>query len=642
MPDETKIAAALKDLANQTTPNYQATAKKHKVSRATLTRRFLSQCRSAVDGHIEQQGNLSLLQEKELLDWIKELTNRKLPPTPAMVKSYVERLLGHEIGKNWVSRFFNRHRDSLNSKYLGGLDANRVYATASASCFETWFKNAWISYLFESNCAYEPQFKTICDSHRFKPDEIINLDEKGFMIGRQMKTKRYFTRDSKLSGVKQDGSREWITILAAITAAGRALSPGIIYQSATRLVREDWIRDWDLTNGFRALVTSTESGWINAELALQWLTEVIDKETKCPGGRRRLLLLDGHSTHLTMPFLAACDSANIIPALIPAHSTHLMQPLDVGMFGPLSRAYSEALETKQSSLPLAAAISKGDFWRLFEQAYKAAFTSANIRSAFAASGIYPRQPLKVLARIPKRKADDEAEPTLTNKLREIRRKRQRQSIYRKPEVQELIGELERAAVKADCATFDITQLRATIDRQRKKTANSKQLQHPDLPELGKGLFFTPGKIVKAREWEEEKIRRTAEEAAARAANAAARELKKASDKAERERKKAERLEHQQQRAIAKAEAAKSKAEDKARRQAMAIANKQAAKELKLARQAQKKSYRRVNKAADAINLGSAIGQNVPKARVVEVIEIDEAAITTRTGRTIKKPARFKR
>jgi len=72
--------------------------------------------------------------------------------------------------------------------------------------------------------------------HRFKPEQIINFDEKGFLIRRIQISKRYLSRDSKISGVKYDGTREWISVKAAITADGRALSPGIIFQSTSQLV----------------------------------------------------------------------------------------------------------------------------------------------------------------------------------------------------------------------------------------------------------------------------------------------------------------------------------------------------------------------------------------------------------------------
>jgi hypothetical protein len=66
-------------------------------------------------------------------------------------------------------------------------------------------------------------------------DNIYNMDEKGFLMGRLIKTERISSQDlrgsGKLIGVSQDGSREWITIVAAICADSTTLPPLLIYQS---------------------------------------------------------------------------------------------------------------------------------------------------------------------------------------------------------------------------------------------------------------------------------------------------------------------------------------------------------------------------------------------------------------------------
>jgi hypothetical protein len=82
----------------------------------------------------------------------------------------------------------------------------------------------------------------------------------------------------------------------------------------------------------------------------------------------RLLIVDGHGSHLTMDFLNYCDSHRIILVILPPHSTHTLQPLDVVMFKPLSSAYSKELsnhlQTTQGLIP----INKRDFFPLFWQA----------------------------------------------------------------------------------------------------------------------------------------------------------------------------------------------------------------------------------------------------------------------------------
>lgn len=57
------------------------------------------------------------------------------------------------------------------------------------------------------------------------------------------------------------------------------------------------------------------------------------------GGEWRLLIIDGHRSHITVEFVEFCLSVNIITYCLPAHSTHLLQPLDVRLFSPLQKAY---------------------------------------------------------------------------------------------------------------------------------------------------------------------------------------------------------------------------------------------------------------------------------------------------------------
>jgi hypothetical protein len=59
------------------------------------------------------------------------------------------------------------------------------------------------------------------------------MDEEGFMIGQIGKSKRIFSRVAwekrRKKEVLQDGSREWITVLACIGAGGDVLPPGLIF-----------------------------------------------------------------------------------------------------------------------------------------------------------------------------------------------------------------------------------------------------------------------------------------------------------------------------------------------------------------------------------------------------------------------------
>jgi hypothetical protein len=58
-----------------------------------------------------------------------------------------------------------------------------------------------------------------------------------------------------------------------------------------------------------------------------------------PIGVYRLLLLDGHGSYATFRFKALANNYKIILLYLLAHTTHRLQPLDVGIFGFQSGFY---------------------------------------------------------------------------------------------------------------------------------------------------------------------------------------------------------------------------------------------------------------------------------------------------------------
>lgn len=71
--------------------------------------------------------------------------------------------------------------------------------------------------------------------------------------------------------------------------------------------------------------------------------------------------MDGHVSHVTWEFFDFCLAHKIVPFCLPPHSTHLLQPLDVGLFSPLQRHYSNMLDKHMESGDLG--INKGQFLR---------------------------------------------------------------------------------------------------------------------------------------------------------------------------------------------------------------------------------------------------------------------------------------
>jgi hypothetical protein len=55
--------------------------------------------------------------------------------------------------------------------------------------------------------------------------------------------------------------------------------------------------------------------------------------------QRILLILDGHGTHTHAPNLDLCREDNIYVCFLPPHTSHILQPVDVGIFNSYKAAY---------------------------------------------------------------------------------------------------------------------------------------------------------------------------------------------------------------------------------------------------------------------------------------------------------------
>lgn len=82
-----------------------------------------------------------------------------------------------------------------------------------------------------------------------------------------------------------------------------------------------------------------------------------------------------------------CFKNNIALCRLPSHSSHKLQPCDVGPFGPLKAAYHEQVEKLYRGG--ANTVGKQHSTLLYSRARSIAFTPRNIRSGWSKTGLYP-------------------------------------------------------------------------------------------------------------------------------------------------------------------------------------------------------------------------------------------------------------
>ena len=106
------------------------------------------------------------------------------------------------------------------------------------------------------------------------------------------------------------------------------------------------------------------------------------------------------ATHLIIISIEVIDLArrnDIHLVCLPSHTTHLLQPLDVGVFKSLKSNYSKQCQKFLSANP-GRVISTEDIASLLGIAWPISFTPVNIMAGFKKSGSFPLNPGEVTDR----------------------------------------------------------------------------------------------------------------------------------------------------------------------------------------------------------------------------------------------------
>jgi hypothetical protein len=188
----------------------------------------------------------------------------------------------------------------------------------------------------------------------------------------------------------QPGNREWTTVIQGINAKGWAIPPFIIFKARYHL--SSWYKEEDLPQDW--VISVSENGWTTNERGLDRLKHFDAHTKERTVGTHRLLVIDGHDSHDSLDFQRYYKDNKIITICMPRHSSHLLQPLDVGCFAPLKKAYGRQAENLMRNR--ITHITKPEFLLCFKAAYKAAFTPSNIQGGFRGADLVSFDPKRVI------------------------------------------------------------------------------------------------------------------------------------------------------------------------------------------------------------------------------------------------------
>ena len=220
-------------------------------------------------------------------------------------------------GKTWYYGFMLRHSNlSLRTPEQTSINRIRLFCKENVDQF------------FE-------QYQELMDNHHFDAHHIYNMDESGFST--------VPTKIGKVIGVKglkrigQVAAAErgsMVTMALAVNAAGNSVPPFFIFP---RKNMQSYFMD---SAPSTADAACNESGWMKQAEFVKYMKHFI-KYAKPSRDKPALLLLDNHTSHLSIEAIDFALDNGIVMLTFPPHCSHKMQPLDVSVYGPVKAYYTQ-------------------------------------------------------------------------------------------------------------------------------------------------------------------------------------------------------------------------------------------------------------------------------------------------------------
>lgn len=235
----------------------------------------------------------------------------------------------------------------------------------------------------ESLKEYYDGFSWVINEKRITRRNIYNVDETGMQLGETKGGTVAGTVMNSMSERIQSDCSTWASVIESVSADGRRLTPCVVFTGENLqgqcfpAVFPDW------------KYATSPSGWSNSDIFVRWFMKVFIPETQ-PSDRSqwRLLVLDQHKTHITAELMKKAWLYEIWLSWLPAYSSHITQPLDVAVFGPLKTHYRQ-LTRSWAPYEATSPHQQQQFLHVYERASLKALSRRNIISGFLTSGLYP-------------------------------------------------------------------------------------------------------------------------------------------------------------------------------------------------------------------------------------------------------------
>ncbi|WAQ99701.1 JERKL-like protein, partial [Mya arenaria] len=321
----------------------------------------------------------SSAEEKSMAKWLSEMAQRGMGLRVCEFLDFVQDIVQKENrqtpfkdGRPSYQRFTafkHRNGNIIDRRTETPLELKR--SKLSKSVIDEWYSK-YRNFLISIDCLD-------------KPSRIWNADESGFNMGSaSAKVIGPTRRDLAVPHITAGKQR--LTVMYCGRATGEMMPPFFVFP-------EPKPRSYNPLNGSLegSAIAYTKKGWMDSKT----FDKFIDHFDKYAGQERPVvLLIDSVGSHVDHTVFMHAKAKGIEIYRIVPNATHLMQPLDKGVFGPLkgkwnlvSRRYSRENPGKT--------IGKENFAEKLNVAYLEFYKPLTVINAFKSSGIYPVDSMKI-------------------------------------------------------------------------------------------------------------------------------------------------------------------------------------------------------------------------------------------------------
>ncbi|CAI6355815.1 unnamed protein product [Macrosiphum euphorbiae] len=132
---------------------------------------------------------------------------------------------------------------------------------------------------------------------------------------------------------------------------------------------------------------ATSNGWMEREVFVNYFEKSFLKTTNPSPANPILLIYDGHSSHVDLKLVEIARNNNVTIILLPPHSSHLLQPMDLSVFKSIKTVWDQRLCSWNRSHQ-GQKLPKQDLSRIICSNW-AQLDTKIIENGFRKAGIYP-------------------------------------------------------------------------------------------------------------------------------------------------------------------------------------------------------------------------------------------------------------